>query len=105
MRFEVVLTSRAQRDIADILDYVGSQSAAGASVWAARFDECLRRLSIGADSMPLAPEDIEHPDALYHFVFRTRRGRAYRAIFTIRDQVVYITHVRGPGQDFVDGSR
>jgi hypothetical protein len=31
-------------------------------------------------------------------IFKTRRGRAYRALFLIRGDVVFVLHVRGPGQ-------
>lgn len=35
-------------------------------------------------------------------MFKTRKGRKYRVLFTIQDQTAIILHVRGPGQDLLD---
>jgi hypothetical protein len=48
-----------------------------------------------------APESNDHPEPIYQVIFKTRRGRPYRALFVVRDRTVFILHVRGPGQDFV----
>ena len=50
---------------------------------------------------PLAPENDDHDQQLRHIVFKTRRGKAYRAILLVEDDLVLATHVRGPGQDIV----
>ena len=34
-------------------------------------------------------------------MFRSRRGRDYRELDTIRDHMVFVMHVRAPGQDLV----
>jgi plasmid stabilization system protein ParE len=102
MTFRVHLTSRAERDVDHILDYLFQRSPQGAATWAARWDEVLVDLSRFADQKPIAPENADHDVELRHVVFKTRRGRKYRAIFFIQgDDLVLVTHVRGPGQDFL----
>ena len=53
--------------------------------------------------MPLlAPRQVAYDDTeIRHPIFETRRSKPYRILFTIRDVVVLVKHVRGPGQDLV----
>jgi hypothetical protein len=48
-----------------------------------------------------APESSRHEIDIYQVLFKTRRGRTYRALFSIVADTVYIMHVRGPGQDVI----
>ena len=101
MTFRVDLTFRAERDVDHILSYLARRSPQGAATWFARWQEVLLDLRQSAGQKSLAPENDDHDEELRHAVFKTRRGRAYRAIFTIQDDLVLITHVRGPGQDLI----
>ena len=47
------------------------------------------------------PEDEDHEEEIRHILFKTRRGKTYRAIFIIRTDTVFVLHVRGPGQDLI----
>ena len=101
MTYRVELTFRAERDVDLILKYLSERSPQGASTWAARWDEILGGLAESAERTQLAPESDDHQKILRHVVFKTRRGKKYRAIFYIDGPIVYVTHVRGPGQDVV----
>lgn len=98
---EVRLTSQARADVDQILAYLLERSAQGAASWANRWEETVHDLAHSGHRRPLAPEDAYHSELIRHVVFRTRRGRSYRALFTVRGEILYILHVRGPGQDLV----
>jgi hypothetical protein len=61
----------------------------------------LAHLEESANSCPLAAEN-EHVDfEVREILFKTRRGSFYRILFTIRENTVFVLHVRGSGQEFV----
>ncbi|QEG35913.1 type II toxin-antitoxin system RelE/ParE family toxin [Bythopirellula goksoeyrii] len=101
MSFRVNLTLRAETDVSEILQYIRERSPQGAATWADRFDQVLAELTESANRKPLAPENGDHEEEIRHVVFKTRVGKKYRAIFLIREDLVLVTHVRGPGQDLV----
>jgi plasmid stabilization system protein ParE len=101
MSFRVELTRRAERDIEAILAWIASHSRQGAEAWMRPLDEVWAQLAASADSCALAPESDYGGTEIRHVIFKTRRGKPYRLLFTIRDDVVLVRHVRGPGQDLV----
>ena len=101
MKFDVILSRRAERDLDHILEYLVSRSSQGAATWLTRWDEVLAELSESADQRSLAPENDDHPEEIRHVEFKTRRGKKYRAIFEIREEAVWIAHLLGPGQNVV----
>ena len=59
------------------------------------------RLSKDAPSFASAPET--HPEFdVKQALFKTRKGRVFRALFFVEGDQVYILRVRGPGQDKVE---
>jgi hypothetical protein len=34
-------------------------------------------------------------------MFKTRHGRTYRLLYVVRGDLIYLLHVRGPGQDLM----
>ena len=46
----------------------------------------------------LAPENEDHKETIRQAIFKTQRGLPYRAIFVVRENNVFVIHVRGPGQ-------
>ena len=99
MSFRVELAYRSEQDVDNILEYLLARSPQGAATWLARWDEVLVELTESADQHSLAPENDDHAEEIRHVIFRTRRGKKYRAIFAIREDCVFVTHVRGPGQN------
>jgi plasmid stabilization system protein ParE len=101
MTFRVHLTGAAREDVRGILRWINERSPAGAQAWFRRWREALKALRHRADELALAPESEGHDEAIRQFIFRTRRGRPYRALFVVRGNTVFVLHVRGPGQDLL----
>lgn len=101
MSFRVFVTSGAAEDVRDILRWLDERSAAGAETWFLRWQGVLGSLADQAMQYGEAPESREHQEAIRQLVFKTRRGRPYRALFVVRNRDVYILHVRGPGQNLL----
>lgn len=101
MSTEVELSLRAEKDLDDILAWIASRSPQGARMWLARWKEVCRLLSEQPESCLLAPENSDHEEEIRHIVFKTRSGRKYRVLFVIRGNRVFVTNLRGPGQDLV----
>ena len=104
MKLRVSLTPTAHGDVRSILQWIGERSRSGAQAWDTRWEEVLQLLSTSANSCSVAPENDDHEITIRDFNFKTRRGRMYRALFTVRGQRVIVLHVRGPGQDLVPRS-
>lgn len=104
MRYSIVILRRAKRDYAAFITYISRRSTKGAEAWGRAFAKALDRLRVSADACPLAEESDQVKGDIREAVFRTRRGLAYRILFTIRENTneVVILRVRGAGQDFVD---
>ncbi|QDT66586.1 type II toxin-antitoxin system RelE/ParE family toxin [Calycomorphotria hydatis] len=101
MSYQVELTARAERDVAHIATWIASRSTRGAESWLNRFEEATQQLKSEAANCSLAPESGYGDTEIHQLIFKTRRGKPYRILFTIRDKLVLVRHVRGPGQDLV----
>jgi plasmid stabilization system protein ParE len=101
MKFNAHLLWRAERDVDHILHWLNERSPQGAASWLRRWDETFATLESSADEYGLAPENEESSLEIRQILFRTRKGRDYRALYTIRGQHVFVMHIRAPGQDLV----
>jgi plasmid stabilization system protein ParE len=101
MSHEVHLSRRAERDLDQILAWISRRSQQGVRSWLERWDEVREVLSLRPESCLLAPESEDHDEEIRHVVFKTKNGRKYRVLFLIRGQQVFVTNLRGPGQDLV----
>jgi plasmid stabilization system protein ParE len=101
MSYRVELSRRAERDVDQILSWIHERSPQGAASWF----KCWTKVLSGIEDHPnlalLAPEDEHHDEDIHNRTFKTRSGRKYRVIFVIRDDVVFVTHVRGAGQGMI----
>jgi plasmid stabilization system protein ParE len=101
MTFPVALTDEAEQNIRTIRDWIQERSPDGALRWIDAFEDAKNRLAHNPFSCCLAPED-EHTDReLRNIFFKTRRGRQFRAIFFVEDELVTVTHIRGPSQQLL----
>ena len=66
------------------------------------YDKALARLERDADSFSLAMENDRVDFEVREIPFKTRYGRVYRVLFTIRGNDVLVLHIRGAGQDLLD---
>ncbi|MBS0207719.1 MAG: type II toxin-antitoxin system RelE/ParE family toxin [Planctomycetes bacterium] len=98
MRFDVVLTARAIRDLERARDYLRQAAPEAADRWYGNFLTALLRLEVNPESRSLAPESAEFPFELRQFLFRTKSRFANRALYRIVGKEVQILAIRRPGQ-------
>jgi toxin ParE1/3/4 len=103
--FEPLLLPRAQEDLENIIRFLAEQSPQGATRWRERWEKVLDDLRTRPLEFGLAPESARYDSEIRQVLFRTRRERTYRALFTVVGRGVFILHVRGPGQDLVHRDR
>jgi len=103
MRYSVRILRRAAREVDEILHFISEvrQAPAGAASWFRAYEKALGRLARSPDAFSLAAEDEYVSEAIRECLFKTRRGKPYRLLFTIVGNEVRVLHVRGPGQDFL----
>ena len=98
MTFRVVLTDEARRNAREIRDWLSERSASGAERWVGALEDAIARLEKNPFLFSLAPENEYSEQELRNALFKTPRGRVYRAIFYVTENTVTVTHIRGPGQ-------
>lgn len=98
MTFRVRTLQRASTDILSITNYIYERSPQGAAAWLDAFEKAKCRLAENADCYSEADENERFEIDVKQSLFKTRRGRVYRIVFTIIRDEVRILRVRGPGQ-------
>jgi plasmid stabilization system protein ParE len=102
MKYHVRLANDALQDYDALLTYIKNQSPAGAKAWGTAFDDAMTRIEANPLLCGLIPERrrllVQYREAF----FKTRKGRRYRIIFSLEENIVWILYIRGPGQDFID---
>ncbi|HUE73195.1 MAG TPA: type II toxin-antitoxin system RelE/ParE family toxin [Pirellulaceae bacterium] len=101
MMYQVNTLPRSEADFDGYYGYIEQRSPAGAAAWANAFFRALKSLEQNPLAHGLAPEDSDHDVEIRQIFFRTRHGHNYRALYTIDGNVVYVLHIRGPGQDLM----
>jgi plasmid stabilization system protein ParE len=101
MKRDAFLLRQAEIDIDTILAWLVKLSPAGARSWFRALETAIEWLELHASSSPLAPENDWFAEEIRQHIFKTKRGRPYRLLFTVVGKQVRILHVRGPGQDLV----
>jgi plasmid stabilization system protein ParE len=104
VKYNVRALSRAQRDVDSILDWIINERHApqGAASWLRAYEQAAKALADSPESYGFAPENGHVDIELRQFLFKTRRGRTYRGVFTIVGNEVRILRVRGPGQPLLE---
>src|SRR6187397_3130552 len=99
MSFSVHELLKAKQDKESIFRWLHGRSPKGAVAWLRAYDSLLDRLRETAPSFAecLESKDCEIP--IRQALFKTRRGRVYRAVFMIEGEDVYILRIRGAGAD------
>lgn len=98
MTFAVFELPKAKTDKRRIVRWIVQRSPQGASAWLNAYDRMNERLQTDAVAMPVAEESRDLELEVRQILFKTRRGRIYRAVFHIDGSNVYILRERGPGQ-------
>lgn len=98
MKFQVRELRRAQADVRQIVKWLAERSPRGALAWLAVYDSMVARLEKDATTFAPADENDDCEFDIRQILFKTRRGRIYRALFLIEGDEVFILRIRGPGQ-------
>ena len=98
MTYRVQPTAQAEADIERIFEWLSRRSPEGARRWYEAFWDSAERLKTFPLSCGIAPESGDFPEQVRQMLFKTKRGRIYRALFVIRGDVVLVLCVRGPGE-------
>jgi len=99
MPYRVHVSRRASNDVTAIAVWISERSPDGARKWLAALDAALESLSENPTDYALAEEDHDIPELeLRQFLFKTRRGRMYRGVFTVAGEEARVLRIRGPGQ-------
>jgi plasmid stabilization system protein ParE len=99
MTYRVTILRRAWQDVQAIETYIAARSKQGAKSWVKGFDNAIASLKKNPLQEPLAPENDEFAEEIRNIMFRTRKGRTYRAIFLVRGDEVRVLRIQGAGQD------
>jgi toxin ParE1/3/4 len=87
-KFRVEITETAEKDIADIWDYIARDSNEAASKFILLFEEQIERLENLPERCPMIPENDILGTKYRHFIYG-----AYRAIYKISGSRVIIMRV------------
>jgi plasmid stabilization system protein ParE len=96
--YRVILLRRAERDAEAIADWLTKRSPAGALRWQEAFAAAVEKLAESPMACSEAPERLRPAVDLRQILFKTRKGKYYRAVFVIADRTVRVLRVRSPHQ-------
>jgi plasmid stabilization system protein ParE len=99
----VIVLSRAARDVDSIVAWLTNRSPLGAQRWVAALDAAKIRIGEDPFAFPRIPEKIRTSFDARYILFKTPRGKKYRAIFTVIGDEVRILRIRRPAQRPVRG--
>ncbi len=98
MSYRVEPTLQAEADLARLYDSLSELGPEVAARWYGAFWEAARRLETQPFACGLAYENDAFKEELRHLLFGTPKGKKYRALFIVQDDVVKILCVRAPGE-------
>ena len=98
MNLRLNILARARGDAQRIYDWLHERSPTGADAWYSALKNAANNLPFNPTGCSLAFEDELVDYEVRQFLFKTRRGRTYRGIFTIVGNEVRVLRIRGPGQ-------
>lgn len=102
MKYRLRILQRAEAEAREIYAWIEERSPDGAQRWFAAFEAAANRLLNDPFAWARAPENSLVEYEVRNFVFKTRGGRKYRALYTVVGDEVRILHVRGSRQDIMD---
>lgn len=96
--YHLAILPRAQEDVSKIFSWIDDRSPQGAKRWVQEFENVCQRISESPLEFALAPEDSLLSRSVRQALFKTPKGRTYRAVFIVVNETVFLVRVRGPGQ-------
>jgi hypothetical protein len=98
MSYAVRELPKAKQDKHCIFSWLDQRSPSGAAAWLDAYDDLIEQLRRDPGTFGQAPERQDCEFDIRQALFKTRRGRVYRALFFIEGREVFVLRVRGPGQ-------
>ena len=98
MSYDVELTKEAFNDLDRLAAALSERWPEGSARLIARFQSALSRLKSFPHACGLAYENRYFHGEVRHLLFEIRKGRSYRALFTIQDHRVRILAIKAPGE-------
>lgn len=102
MTFSVRELQKAKADKRRIFEWIHQRSRSGAIAWLAAYDRMIDSLKANADTCAEAYESADLERDVRQALFKTRRGRVFRALFVIESAEVLILRIRSAGQRPLD---
>jgi plasmid stabilization system protein ParE len=93
MKFQVEVTESAQAQIEKYYDWYQENIPSFATPWLSKLFEALDTLKQLPNRCPRAPEHDEFREEVRQLLYGKRRN-AYRILFTVQEDIVYVLHVR-----------
>lgn len=96
--YRLNVLAKAETDALKIARWLGKRSPKGAYSWVDAYEDALARIKRDPLSFGEAPERVRPPRDIRHVLFKTRRGKYYRAVFIVVGDEVRVLRVRAPHQ-------
>jgi plasmid stabilization system protein ParE len=96
MSYKVILNDRAEQQLEDAYQWYAERSPGAAAAWYNGFVDSLNSLRENPDRCSLARENASFPVEVRQLLYGRRR--TWRALFTIRKEIVFVFSVRHASQ-------
>jgi len=93
MSYQVLLTQRFTKHLAELGDYIAFDNPSRAFSWLSEVEKKVMRLDVFPEAHPYARENENYPIELRQLVFGRGRNK-YRVIFTVKGEDVIILDIR-----------
>ena len=90
MKYSVEFSDQAKSDLLEIYLWIAEDSALNAARWVATLETAIHGLDVSPERCVVAPEN----DEVEGFEVRHLIVGGYRDLFTLRERVVLVLHVR-----------
>jgi hypothetical protein len=101
MNYDLLFTRELEIEVEHTINYLAKRSPHGAVAGCEQWANVLDELKRSPLQHGFAPESVKYGIEIRQILFKTRRGRKYRALFTIVGRGVYVIQLRGPHQDLL----
>lgn len=93
MSYLVVITANAKANLRSYYLHAAQHAPVTAARWLNRFEAALATLATNPQRCGVAPENDAADEEIRQFLFG-KRGRVFRALFTIAEDEVRVLHIR-----------
>lgn len=97
--YQVELAASAKADLREAMRWISRDaSPAAAGRWLAKLHKVIRTLERQPLRCPLADESDQFPEEI-RVLLHGKRRKAYRVVFTVRDEAVVVLYIRHDARD------